>query len=351
MFLSRLALINMDIGFILSHSCIVNTNFFDKLLIVTVGPPVALLALAVTYVLARKRNRDFDVAGIGVQHKHFSILLFFVFFIYSSVSFTIFQTFVCDSLDDGETYLRADYSLTCSTNTYTAYQVYAILMVCVYPVGIPASFGWWSWRHRKELRSRDRETTVRLQPFRGLWEAYRPECYYYEVVECGRRIVLTGAAVFILPESPAQIAVVLLLAVVFMFVFESLSPFAKRIDMWLYRWGNGIILASMYVALLLKVDLAGGDSQTSSAIAALLIAANVFMVVTVFVQACLLVRGLFMDKETFEVIHPIEPTLSSSFLRSAMMEESDERDTGIEQQGAESKQPDLGCEQQGAKSK
>ncbi|CAM9562008.1 unnamed protein product, partial [Laminaria digitata] len=299
LFLSRLAVVNMDIGFVLSNSCIVSTNFFDKLLIATVGPPVALLALAFTYSLARKRNRHFDEAGIGVQHKHLSIVLFVAFFIYPSVSFTIFQTFICESLDDGETYLRADYSLTCTTSTYTASKVYAAIMVCVYPIGVPVGFGWWLANNRKQLQSWDRAATVHLQPFGGLWGAYRPGCYYYEVVEYGRRIVLTGAAVFILPDSAAQIAIVLLLAVVCMFIFESLSPFANRVDIWLYRWGNGIILASMYVALLLKVDLVGEDSQTSSAITALLIAANTSMVVTVLVQAILLVRGVFGSKEPF----------------------------------------------------
>lgn len=66
--------------------------------------------------------------------------------------------------------------------------------------------------------------------------------------------------------------------------------------MWLYRWGNGIILASMYVALLLKVDLAEEDSRSSSAITVLLIAANVFMFFTVAVQAVLLMRGLCASK-------------------------------------------------------
>ncbi|CAN0486022.1 unnamed protein product, partial [Laminaria digitata] len=41
--------------------------------------------------------------------------LFIVFFVYSSVSFTIFRTFVCDDLDDGTSPLRADCSLVCTS--------------------------------------------------------------------------------------------------------------------------------------------------------------------------------------------------------------------------------------------
>ena len=288
-FLSAMALVNFDIGFILSSSCLLATDFYDRLVLATVAPMVILLVCAGTFVVAKNRNSN--SAGPIVKHKHVSVVLFIVFFVYSSVSFTIFQTFVCDSLDDGLSYLRADYSLTCNTERHTAYLLYASVMVCVYPVGIPAFFAFWLVRHRRELKKLDRETVSDLRSYRCLWAAYKPSCYYYEVVECGRRIVLTGVAVFVLPDSAEQVAIVLLLAVGFVFVSESLSPFKSNDDMWLYRWGNAIILASMYVAFLLKVDLAKEGSQSSSAITVLLIAANVFMLFTVVVQTFLLMRS------------------------------------------------------------
>ncbi|CAN0506315.1 unnamed protein product, partial [Scytosiphon promiscuus] len=96
-----------------------------------------------------------------------------------------------------------------------------------------------------------------LEPFSGLWTAYRPSRFYYEVVEYGRRIALTGIAVFVFPGSAAQIAVVLLLAVVFALISESMQPFNTEAEMGLYRWGNGNVLTSMYVVLLRKVDVSG----------------------------------------------------------------------------------------------
>lgn len=74
-----------------------------------------------------------------------------IVFFYSSASFKIFQTFVCDELDDGITYLRADYSLKCSTKTHLAHKGYAILMVSVYPIGIPTLGAYWLAHNRKEL--------------------------------------------------------------------------------------------------------------------------------------------------------------------------------------------------------
>ena len=44
----------------------------------------------------------------------------------------VFETFDCDDeVGDGETYLRADYTLSCDTNVHRVFQGYAILMILV----------------------------------------------------------------------------------------------------------------------------------------------------------------------------------------------------------------------------
>ncbi|CAM9133628.1 unnamed protein product, partial [Laminaria digitata] len=291
-FLSKMTPINLDIGAILSSLCIVKTDFYDRLCFSTVWPLVVLSALAGISYITRKRNRRTQTSETVVQSKYLATGLFVLLFVYSSVSFTIFQTFVCHNLDDGNGYLRADYSVKCWTPKHDVYRMYASVMVCVYPVGVPAVFGWWLARNRRSLKEPDRQAMQHLTSFRGLWSAYKPSCHYYEVVECSRRVLLTGAAVFVSPNSAEQIAVVLLVAVIFMFISESLSPFENKYDMWLYRWGNAVILVSMYIALILKVELAAEQSRISVAMTALLIAANACMIATVIVQVALLVKGL-----------------------------------------------------------
>lgn len=296
-FLSKLSLVNVDIGSIMSYSCIADSNFYHRLLLITMIPFVMLAALGGTYTFAKKRNGTSELAIRTVQNKHRSAGLFVAFFVYSSVSSTVFKTFACDSLDDGVNYLRADYSLTCWSHEHVGYVVYASVMVLVYPIGIPAAFAWWLARHRHDLTEPGREKVARLQSFSNLWAAYRPSRFYYEVVECGRRIVLTGASVFVLPGSDAQVAVVLLLAVVFSFVSESMQPFQENVEMWLYRWGNGVLLTSMYVALLRKVDVSGDDTATQSVFAGVFIAANVLMVIAVVVQSALLILKFLEHKK------------------------------------------------------
>ena len=153
---------------------------------------------------------------------------------------------------------------------------------------------------------------MHIDSFRGLWAAYNPSCYYYEVVECSRRIALTGAAVFVVPNSADQIAVIFLLAIVFTFVSESLFPSETKIDMWLYRWGNAIILGSMYVALLFKVELADKEIDSSSLMTAVLIAANVLLIVIVVVQSIFLVKGLYTSNRASDVYPAPSASVSMS---------------------------------------
>ncbi|CAN0319369.1 unnamed protein product, partial [Scytosiphon promiscuus] len=224
-FVSKISPINLDLDFVFSYSCLVSNDFYDYLVFATITPLVALVILAGSYFIGRKRNSCSVSAMREVGHKHQAVVLFIAFLVYSPVSYRIFQTFGCDELDDGETYLRADYSLSCSTSRHSWYRVYAFIMVAVYPIGITAALAGLLFMYRRDLVKPDRGTVLYLKPLNGIWAAYKPSRYYYEVVECGRRIALTVIAAFILPNSAAQISIALLFAVVYVFIAEALSPF------------------------------------------------------------------------------------------------------------------------------
>ncbi|CAM9729174.1 unnamed protein product, partial [Pylaiella littoralis] len=322
-FLAVLNLVNLNLGFTLSISCVVKTNFYGRLVFATISPLVVLGALAATYAVSRSRNRH-SLAGMqAAKHKHLSIALFIMLVVYSSVSFNIFQIFVCDTLDDDVKYLRADYSLTCTTDMHTAMMAYAGLMIVVYPIGIPAVFTMWLHSNRNDLLKvklvatgdfhGEAKVPNQLQPMRGLWAPYKPHRYYFEVVECGRRIALTGLAVFIYPGSAAQVALEVVLSAIFIGVSDLLSPFADPWDAWLYRVGAWVIFFTMFVALLLKVDASGEDSEGQEVFAGVLIAAHAGMVTTIVTQAMISVkRGLVAVRE--------QPIANNSFRSSSVTE-------------------------------
>ena len=311
-FVSKMSPINLDMGVVLSYSCMITTDFYDHLLVASISPLVALVVLVGSYWVAKKRNHASAPAMLAALQTHQAAAMFVAFFVYSPASYRIFQTFACDELDDGKTYLRADYSLRCSDSRHDWYKAYALIMVGVYPFGTAAVFAWLLGRHRHDLVKPDRDTLVPLKPLSGMWAAYKPSRYFFEVVECGRRIGLTGIAAFVLPYSREQMAIALLFAVVFVFISEAISPFERKADMNLYRWGNGIVVASMYVAFLMKIDVGHETTPAMLAFSGVLIAANVFMVVTVLLQTALLVKEWCGATQTIRAIDvPVSRTAPS----------------------------------------
>jgi len=285
-FLSAVDVINFDIGSALPAGCLwTGLNFHGRLLISTLGPLAVVGFLAMTYLIALRRNGASSDAAVAekIRHKHQAALLLLTFLVYSSVSSIVAQTWACDTLDDGIEYLRADYRIHCTDATHKAFEVYAGLMVLVYPVGIPLLYAALLFQHREVLADAGADKTV-AQPIAGLFEAYRPERYYYEVVECGRRIMLTSTAVFIFPNTAAQTAIIMLIAFSFFAVFEILAPYASGADMWLSRGGHVIVFLSMFDLLLLRVDVSGERDQSQAAFAGVLVAGHVLMMLFIVVE-------------------------------------------------------------------
>ena len=308
-FLAALSVVNLNLEFIPSLSCVVKTSFYARLLLATIPPMAVLGVLAITYRVAMLRNSHSIHAKRLARNKHLSAGLFLLFIVYSSASYTIFQAFACDTLDSGVAYLRADYDIICWTKTHVGYMTYAGFMILVYPVGIPAVFALALYINRDGIKSvagnTDNNSRVppELESIKDLWAPYKQSCFYYEVIECGRRITLTGLAAFIYPGSTAQVAIEALLAVAFVSISEILRPFNEPLDAWLYRSGTWVIFLSMYLALLLKMDAADDDKRSQDIFAGLLIATHVSMVLIVIANA--LLSALKKNREVRAVEIPV----------------------------------------------
>ncbi|CAN0542863.1 unnamed protein product, partial [Laminaria digitata] len=178
-----------------------------------------------------------------------------------------------DQVVKGESYLRADYSISCKTSLHTFFEVYAWLMILLYPIGIPVLYAAILWKNRELLNPRlhithdgtddattgaDPETADHFpsatpvlcitrngqakhsysseDTVPSVTDVYRnagPDLYYFEVIECGRRILLTGVLIFIKPHSPTQAAMACIFAFGSLLGFELLRPHMDPTDSWL----------------------------------------------------------------------------------------------------------------------
>ncbi|CAN0045690.1 unnamed protein product, partial [Scytosiphon promiscuus] len=293
-FLDGLDVFNFGLGWILSAGCVVDLDFHHRLVISTVGPLVALLFLAGTYTVATTINGGAPDALQTIWNRHVSMVLLLTFLVYSSVSALLFRTFACETLEDGINYLRVDYRIICDSPRHRAFQVYAGFMIVFYTVGIPFFYGALLFRDRDVLKNDadNRESNPRVATTSDLWKPYKPSAYYYEVVECCRRLLLTGVVVFIYPGTAAQIAVTLLMAFFFVVLAEVLAPYTSGWDAWLSRIGHAVVFVSMYVALLLKVDVSNERAESQKVFEIVLVGAHACMVLMVVVETVLLTCSL-----------------------------------------------------------
>ena len=137
---------------------------------------------------------------------------------------------------NGSSYLRADYSVDCDSSDYTSIYSLAIIMVLVYPIGIPLIYFVMLYKNREKLDPQKFFTEMSLLEaifqrrkeinyLKFLYEAYLPNFWWTEVMECLRKLLLTGFVVFFFEGSGLQAAFGLFVSMVFAIVYAHINPF------------------------------------------------------------------------------------------------------------------------------
>lgn len=139
-FLGYIDLVNLDLAWMLSAGCLIDTDLYDSLLVSTIGPlaVAGLVLVSRTAALRRCTASDQDRHS-KCERRHASALFWVSFLAYSTTSATIFQTFACDDIDDGTSFLRVDHSAQCYTPKHKGCMGYAAVMIIVYAFVIPFS--------------------------------------------------------------------------------------------------------------------------------------------------------------------------------------------------------------------
>ena len=292
-FLDGVLLLNFDLGWMLSASCVVDIDFHDRLLFATLGPIVVFVFLGLTYRIAVGKNRQSRRAVQNVRLKHLSAVLLTTLLVYAHVSSILFQTFACEHLEDGKFYLRADYRIECDSTKHEKIQVYAGLMMMLYTVGLPVFYVTLLFKNQDIMINSvaRKNNDSGILPTSSLWKQYKPSAFYFEVVEFIRRVLLAGVVVFFNPNTASQIAATLTLALIFVIISESLDLYASEWDTWLSRIGHVVVITSD-VALLLQVDVHSERHNSQHTFGVVLLLLNGCMIAAVVIEAFLMACAL-----------------------------------------------------------
>ena len=208
-------------------------------------------------------------------------------------------------------------------------------MVLVYPLGIPAFFAFLLFRNRRVLHNKDlRENVSSVRAISDLWKPYKPSRFYYEIIEFVRRLMLMLVGLFFSPGSATQVALTVMIAVIFAMMSEALAPYECRLDMWVNRLGHAVVILSMYFALLLKVNVWNDSHDIQDMFGIILITTHLLMILTAiseaFLTGCSSSNGQVEDSRPRRRYYPRLRGVSGSLVRTSSMIHDSLGETEIE---------------------
>jgi hypothetical protein len=221
-----------------------------------------------------------------------------------------------EDLDEYDYFLDADVRIPCQTENWYKGVIYASIFIIVYPIGIPMMYLYVLSTCKEELLNRKKEGIIRIPSekilskvvdddddlsisfgndpeinhqeeeeekdddndndddegmrqsksnhlsshalsLNMLWEPYKNEYWYWEVIECYRRIILTSLVSIISPGSPLQSLSAILFTLIFIRLYAYFLPYAEPSDNILAELGQAQVFVTFFIALIINSSLIG----------------------------------------------------------------------------------------------
>lgn len=287
-FLSFLGFSNLDFGWI-PFGCVLDIDPYTQLSCATLTSFAVVTVLF--YLHVRSRAKD--------EKPYFFMLLNFMYIILpwcSSLAVVVFQ---CDYfVDDDVSYMVADYSIICEKEGEKSgrrifWEAYAYLMILIFPLGIPLLFAGLLYQRRHDLCPKLKErgisylfirqhdwgqevevsevTEQRCAHLRFLVEIYEPHCFWFEIVESWRRLMLSSLLILI-DDSLIQVMVAIYICLLAIKVYSYYEPYVDDDDDKLGEVSQWQLLCIFFTVLF--ITLKGSSTQNDGSLGYFLIGVN-----------------------------------------------------------------------------
>ena len=249
------ALFNLDIfGFFSGFGCLFDASFSMNFIAHMLTLPLLLLFLAIAWRLALWRAPQVPVKMVKNRLIYTGLLL--SFFMYPGLGVKIFRVFKCREID-GIQYLNADFSQICFEGAHAILAVAAGVFMVLYLIGIPVWTYWRLRQHREAIASRE---TNPLDPniqarYGHLFMQYKPAFWYEELVEMGRKLILTAGLSMLTSQSAAQLLIGILVCFANHTFIITMRPFADPTDDTLSQLAGIQIFLTLLFGMMLKVNV------------------------------------------------------------------------------------------------
>lgn len=196
--------------------------------------------------------------------KYFYGAIAITYLVLPSATTKTFGFFPCDDFtDDGtgktESVLRNDYRINCDGAGRRWWVALASIMVAVFPIGIPSFYTYILWKKRKNIMKpvAEREDDKAIAGIKFLWEPYKPEFWYWELIETLKRLMLTGVLGLIKGEIEddttfTQCGAAIIIATTYTVFLAFHQPFEELRDSVVAILAGAMMILTYTVAWLMK---------------------------------------------------------------------------------------------------
>ena len=130
-----------------------------------------------------------------------------------------------------------------------------------------------------------------------LFAAYEPQCWWFEVVETLRRLLLTGGLLFLNPGTGSQIIASMIMCLGAMRIYAGYKPFIENSNDVLAETAQWQLFFTMLAALAIRVNVDGESLQDKQAFDILLCLIQIAAVGVGFTQYAFFKEDLAGAKE------------------------------------------------------
>jgi len=180
-------------------------------------------------------------------------LFLVVFLLYPGLTNKIFDGFMCRELGQDQSVLEADYEVDCTESIGFRYGVNGMLLI-IWPIGLPVVLLLWMLRSKPDILNEDPET---LQKFSFVLADYRTDRWYWEVVELGRKLLLSGLIGLFGRGTVAQSFAAALMAFMFFAYSVHMQPYKQRKMNLIKAFNEFQIFGILLVCIVLQTDARG----------------------------------------------------------------------------------------------
>jgi hypothetical protein len=184
-------------------------------------------------------------------------ILFTITMLYPSSSTIAFRAFNCRSID-GVDYHREDLSIECASSAHKDAEAFAAVSMIFVSVGLLVLYTALLWPHHTVLRtgmaSSDAATRgTELRSISFLYSDFTGRCYYWEIIDAARKLVVCGFVVF-LQESLIRPVVGMLLCFLYTVLLVQIKPYKEAIHNYMAIVANVMLFFSLVGGILSKIE-------------------------------------------------------------------------------------------------